>query len=161
MKNKLFLAFITSQSFVMLGLIYLLWRINDNEFFISIKFLFFLTIFSIFSFCAGLYIFNKYLKKFNDGTRRDGIVKWYSSGKGFGFIEHEHGEDIFVHQSEIRQSGFRYLNLGDHVEFEIGMGKKGPVALKVIRTKIVESVAISERVEEPEVYPITKVQENK
>ena len=46
-------------------------------------------------------------------------------------------------------------------EFEIGIGKKGPVALKVIRTKIVESVVKPERVEEPEEYPITKVLEKK
>ena len=161
MKNKLFLAFIISQSFVILGLIYFLWRINDNKFFISINFIFFLTTFSVVSFFLGVFIFSKYPKKFKDGIRRDGIVKWYSSEKGFGFIEQDQGEDIFVHQSEIIQSGFRYLNLGDYVEFEIGMGKKGPVALKVIRTKIVESVVKPERVEEPEEYPITKGLENK
>ena len=55
--------------------------------------------------------------------------------KGFGFIEQDAGDDLFVHQSEIRQSGFRYLILGDRVEYEVGSGKKGPVALKVIRTR--------------------------
>lgn len=67
------------------------------------------------------------------GQRRQGLVKWFNPSKGFGFIEQDSGDDLFVHQSEIQQSGFRYLNKGDRVEFEIGTGKKGPVALNVIR----------------------------
>ena len=70
-----------------------------------------------------------------DKLRKDGTVKWFSPSKGFGFIEQDFGDDLFVHQSEIRQSGFRYLILGDRVEYEVGFGKKGPVALKVIRTR--------------------------
>ncbi|GIT03155.1 MAG: cold-shock protein [Deltaproteobacteria bacterium] len=54
-------------------------------------------------------------------------MKWFSPSKGFGFIEQDLGDDLFVHQSEIRQSGFRYLILGDRVEYEVGPGeKKGP-----------------------------------
>ena len=87
---------------------------------------------------------------------KQGTVKWFNNAKGFGFIEQEQGEDLFVHQTEIRQSGFRYLNLGDHVEFEIGVSKKGPVALKVIRTQIAEPIETSEVVEEPDEYPITQ-----
>ena len=115
MKKKLLLAVITSQSFVMLGLIYFLLRRIDNEFFINENLLFFLTIFSVISFLTGLALFYKLLYKNEEGVRRDGIVKWYNSNKGFGFIEQEQGEDLFVHQTEIRQSGFRFLNLGDSI----------------------------------------------
>jgi CspA family cold shock protein len=65
--------------------------------------------------------------------RRQGAVKWFDAKKGFGFIAQDEGEDLFVHQSEIQQDGFRFLNEGERVEFEIGPGKKGPVALRVDR----------------------------
>jgi len=157
MKNKLLLSVIASQSFVMLGLIYFLWGNDNNEFFINENFLFLLVIFSVVSFLLGLTFHSKASNKFEEGIRRDGIVKWYNSDKGFGFIEQNEGEDLFVHQTEIIQSGFRFLNLGDHVEFEVGRGKKGPVALKVLRTKISESDDIRSNIEEPEEYPITQV----
>ena len=156
MKNKLLMIIIASQSLLMLGLIFILWGRNNDEFLMNENFLFFLSLFSIVSFLSGLSIYSKILNKHDTGVRRDGIVKWYNSNKGFGFIEQDHGEDLFVHQSEIRQSGFRFLNLGDHVEFEIGKGKKGPVALRVIRTKIAESGEISNYFQEPEEYPITQ-----
>tara|TARA_Y100001970_G_scaffold293131_1_gene437974 strand:+ start:2597 stop:3031 length:435 start_codon:yes stop_codon:yes gene_type:complete len=139
----------------MLGLIYFLWRKNNNDF-LNENLLIFLTIFSVISFLFGLALHFKVFEKFEKGSRRDGIVKWYNSNKGFGFIEQDQGEDIFVHQSEIRQTGFRYLNLGDRVEFEIGIGKKGPVALRVVRTKIAETDDISYSTEEPEEYPINE-----
>ena len=85
-----------------------------------------------------------------DNVRKDGTVKWFSPSKGFGFIEQDFGDDLFVHQSEIRQSGFRYLNLGDRVEYAVGTGKKGPVALKVIRTKPADPEKYETYVEEPE-----------
>ncbi len=56
-----------------------------------------------------------------------GKVKWFNSQKGYGFIEQENGEYLFVHQNEITG----YINEGDQVDFEIGEGKKGPCALKV------------------------------
>jgi cold shock protein len=62
-----------------------------------------------------------------------GVVKWFNRMKGYGFIEQESGEDIFVHQSEIQQEGFRYLEAGENVEYEVGEGRKGPCALKVKR----------------------------
>ena len=157
MKNRLLLAVIASQSFVMLGLIYFLWGRDNNEFFINENFLFLLVIFSVVSFLLGLTFYSKASNNFEEGVRRDGIVKWYNSDKGFGFIEQNEGDDLFVHQTEIRQSGFRFLNLGDHVEFEVGQGKKGPVALKVIRTKIVESQETLTYSQEPEECPITQV----
>jgi CspA family cold shock protein len=61
----------------------------------------------------------------------DGTVKWFSEQKGSGFIEQEDGPDVFVHHSTINTSGFRSLNEGDRVSFEIEQGKKGPAAVKV------------------------------
>ncbi len=60
--------------------------------------------------------------------RTTGTVKWFNGDKGFGFITQEHGPDLFVHYSEIRGGGFRSLNEGDKVEFEITDGKKGKQA---------------------------------
>jgi len=59
-----------------------------------------------------------------------GKVKWFSDAKGFGFIETAEG-DVFVHHSVIEAEGFRTLQEGQEVEIEIGMGEKGPRALKV------------------------------
>ncbi|MEZ4524744.1 MAG: cold-shock protein [Desulfobacterales bacterium] len=60
-----------------------------------------------------------------------GTVKWFSEQKGFGFIEQENGPDVFVHHSAINASGFRTLNEGDRVSFEIEKGQKGPSAVNV------------------------------
>jgi cold shock protein len=60
-----------------------------------------------------------------------GIVKWFNSEKGFGFIAQESGPDVFVHHSEIDASGFRSLDEGQKVEFELGQGQKGPQATAV------------------------------
>ncbi len=56
-----------------------------------------------------------------------GTVKWFNSQKGFGFIEQEDGNDLFVHQNDVQG----YINDGDKVEFEIGSGPKGPCASNV------------------------------
>ncbi len=61
-----------------------------------------------------------------------GTVKWFNGEKGFGFIAPTGGgADVFVHYSEIASSGFRTLEDGQHVEFEIGQGQKGPQATGV------------------------------
>lgn len=62
-----------------------------------------------------------------------GKVKWFSAEKGYGFIECENGEDVFVHFTAIQGSGFRTLNEGEEVSFEIVQGDRGPQAANVVR----------------------------
>jgi len=61
-----------------------------------------------------------------------GKVKWFNESKGYGFIESEEGEDVFVHFSEIQSEGFKTLKEDQEVEFEKTQGKKGPQASNVI-----------------------------
>ena len=60
-----------------------------------------------------------------------GTVKWFNSEKGYGFITTEEGQDIFVHYSAINADGFKTLNEGDQVEFEVTEGDRGPQASNV------------------------------
>ena len=61
----------------------------------------------------------------------EGTVKWFNDAKGFGFIEQESGDDVFVHHSEIQGEGFKSLAEGDRVVFDITQGQKGPQASNV------------------------------
>jgi CspA family cold shock protein len=62
-----------------------------------------------------------------------GLVKWFDTKKGYGFIEQPGGEDVFVHYSGIEGDGFRSLSAGEEVEFEISIGPKGAQATKVVK----------------------------
>ncbi|WP_416198172.1 MAG: Cold shock protein, CspA family [Sporanaerobacter sp.] len=62
-----------------------------------------------------------------------GTVKWFNATKGYGFISTEDGEDVFVHYSAITQDGFKTLEEGQQVEFEIVQGEKGPQATNVTK----------------------------
>ncbi len=65
--------------------------------------------------------------------RVQGTVKWFNGSKGFGFIEREEGEDVFVHYSAIAEDGFRDLAEGQRVEFTIEQGPKGLQASMVVK----------------------------
>ena len=61
-----------------------------------------------------------------------GRVKWFNESKGFGFISKDDGNDVFVHFSAIKRDGFKTLNEGDEVEFEVSKGPKGLQATEVV-----------------------------
>jgi len=63
----------------------------------------------------------------------EGVVKWFSERKGFGFIEQEDGQDLFVHHSAINMTGFKTLNEGDKVSFETEESDRGPKAKNVTK----------------------------
>jgi CspA family cold shock protein len=62
-----------------------------------------------------------------------GKVKWFNADKGFGFIETEEGKDVFVHFSSIQTEGFKTLDEGQSVEFDIVQGNRGPQASNVVK----------------------------
>lgn len=62
-----------------------------------------------------------------------GKVKWFSNSKGYGFIERENGEDVFIHYSALQGEGFKSLDEGQEVEFEVTQGDKGPQAANVVK----------------------------
>ena len=62
-----------------------------------------------------------------------GTVKWFNGGKGYGFLAQEGGQDVFVHFSAIQGEGFKVLNEGDRVEYDIVPGNKGKQAANLIR----------------------------
>ena len=66
-------------------------------------------------------------------SRMKGTVKWFNNAKGFGFIGREDGPDVFVHYSAVLADGYKTLQEGDMVEFEIVQGQKGPQADKVTK----------------------------
>ena len=69
----------------------------------------------------------------SDGSRSQGAVKWFNESKGFGFIQQDGGDDVFVHFSAIQGDGFRVLNEGDRVEFDVVEGNKGKQAANVVK----------------------------
>ena len=72
-----------------------------------------------------------------------GTVKWFSAGKGYGFITRDEGKDVFVHFSGIRAGGPRSLNDGDKVEFSIETDQRGPRAVDLVVTEAAERTSSS------------------
>lgn len=64
---------------------------------------------------------------------KEGTVKWFNASKGFGFIEQDDGNDVFVHFSAIKSDGFKSLDEGARVQFDVVEGPKGPAAENVIQ----------------------------
>ena len=65
--------------------------------------------------------------------KEQGTVKWFNNDKGYGFISRNSGDDVFVHHSAIQGSGFKSLNEGDTIEFEVSKGPKGLQAQNVVK----------------------------
>lgn len=71
--------------------------------------------------------------KLGKQMREQGTVKWFNNEKGYGFISRESGDDVFVHHSAIQGSGFKSLNEGDSIEFDVAKGPKGLQAQNVVK----------------------------
>lgn len=76
-----------------------------------------------------------------------GPVKWFNDAKGFGFIEHTTGKDVFVHYSVIEWDGFKTLKDGEEVEYELKAGEKGLHAARVVRVQALEKKKLKEQIE--------------
>lgn len=73
------------------------------------------------------------------GPKMQGTVKWFNNTRGYGFIGYDDGPDVFVHYSAIVGDGYRTLNEGDSVEFQIVQGSKGPQAADVVKINIAQT----------------------
>ncbi len=76
-----------------------------------------------------------------------GPVKWFNDAKGFGFIEHTTGKDVFVHYSVIEWDGFKTLKDGEEVEYELKAGEKGLHAARVVRVAALEKKLLKQQLE--------------
>ena len=80
-----------------------------------------------------LYLLEFSKKEKEEVVMPKGTVKWFNNQKGYGFITPESGNDVFVHHSAIQGDGYKSLNEGDNVEFEIQQGPKGEQAVNVVK----------------------------
>jgi CspA family cold shock protein len=80
---------------------------------------------------GNTFLLTTFLRGRNMSERSSGTVKWFNGAKGYGFIAREEGEDVFVHYSAIQGEGFRNLEEGQRVEFDIEQGQKGLQATNV------------------------------
>jgi len=76
---------------------------------------------------------NQRAYKLGKKMKEQGTVKWFNNEKGYGFISRNSGDDVFVHHSAIQGSGFKSLNEGDTIEFEVAKGPKGLQAQNVVK----------------------------
>ncbi len=74
-------------------------------------------------------------------SRITGTVKWFNNTKGYGFISQSTGADVFVHYSSIQEKGYRTLREGEHVEFDVKTGPRGPQAENVVRIEQADQAA--------------------
>jgi CspA family cold shock protein len=88
---------------------------------------------SFFAFGAGLRSGSSVTSNRRRSVTEKGTVKWFNAAKGFGFIQRSTGDDVFVHFSAIEASGYRSLDEGSSVEFEVKQGPKGLQAENVVR----------------------------
>ena len=86
--------------------------------------------------------------------RITGKVKWFNNAKGYGFIERDGGSDVFVHFSAVQGNGFRTLEEGQAVEFEIVDGPKGPQAGNVTKVKLSTRFGAGSQGSAPQSFPI-------
>jgi len=80
--------------------------------------------------------YNRAIKLHNEQgvvTMAEGTVKWFNDAKGFGFIEQDGGKDVFVHHTAIQSDGFKTLEEGERVTFDVVDGAKGPAAENVVK----------------------------
>ena len=78
-------------------------------------------------------LFHFLIHNLEGGLQREGKVKWFNAEKGFGFIETSEGNDVFVHFSAIQEEGFKTLEEGQNVKFDVVEGNRGPQAANVVR----------------------------
>ena len=81
------------------------------------------------AYCAGFEV----QKNIRGKMKEQGVVKWFNNEKGYGFIKRDSGDDVFVHHSAIQATGFKSLNEGDQVEFNVAKGPKGYQAQDVVK----------------------------
>src|ERR1035438_2670551 len=78
-------------------------------------------------------------------VKEKGTVKWFNAAKGYGFIQRQGGDDVFVHFSAIQANGYRSLEEGTEEEFEVKQGPKGLQAENVSKVYLVRSISVTER----------------